>query len=64
MIKKNLEKRIKSKEIFEIVKYVRMTILNRLQCFDEIYLHQNCNEEQDFMKATLIDFELKDILNF
>ena len=41
-----------------------MTILNRLQCFDEIYLHQNCNEEQDFMKATLIDFELKDILNF
>ena len=50
---------MKSKETFGIVKYVRMTILNRLQRFDEIYLHQNCIEEQDFMEATIINFELK-----
>ena len=44
--------------------YVSMTILNLLKCFDEFYLNQNCIEEQDFMKATLINVELKDRLNF
>ena len=50
---------MKSKETFGIVKYVRMTILNELKCSDEFYLHQNCIEEQDFMEATIINFELK-----
>lgn len=55
---------MKTKETFEIVKYVRMTILNGLKCLDKFYLHQNYVEEQDFVKATLINFELKDRLNF
>ena len=41
-----------------------MTILNGLKCFDKFYLHQNYVEEQDFVKATLINFELKGRLNF
>ena len=55
---------MKSKETFEIDKQVRATIINGLKCFDEFYIHQNCIEEQDFIKATLINFELKDKTEF
>ena len=62
MIQKNLKKQMKSKETFEI--QICTYGNNEFKCFDELLLHQNCIDEQDCMKETLFNFELKDRLNF